>query len=80
MSNILLYALQVLQVLPQLIAAGQDVAGFIQQANTSLKNMQDQKRDPTAEEWAALNTQIDALRKQLHEGELQAADSKDPAK
>lgn len=62
----LLYAIQVLNALPQLIMTGQNVLGLIQQHRDALELMAAEKRDPTAEEWAALNGTIDTLRKQLH--------------
>lgn len=66
MSNVLIYALQVLNILPQLLQAGKDIGGILETANTALKAMQENGRDPSAEEWAALNAQIDMLRKDLH--------------
>lgn len=65
-TTILAYALQVLAVLPQLIAAGRSVASIVQDANTALAAMQAENRDPTPAEWDALNAQIAALRSELH--------------
>lgn len=56
----------VLSQLPSLISAGIQVKGLIDNTNATLKAAQDQKRDPTAQEWDDLNAQIDDLRKQLH--------------
>jgi len=66
MPTILAYAMQVLQVLPVLITAGQNVTAFIKQANDALYKMQAEGRDPSAAEWDALNAQIDQLRAILH--------------
>jgi hypothetical protein len=63
---VLLYAIQILQAIPQLLAAGQSVMGSVNQGTTALQNMLAEKRDPTPEEWAALDAQIDSLRAQLH--------------
>lgn len=66
---ILLYLgqfMQVLQALPTLIAAGQNVAGIINQGRDAIAAMAAANRPPTAEEWAALDATTDNLRKQLH--------------
>lgn len=62
----LMYAMQVLQALPTLIAAGQSVVTLVQQTNDRLKVMQDERRDPTPAEWAELNATIATLRSELH--------------
>lgn len=62
----LMMALQLLQSLPALIAAGAEVKDLIEEQTTSLKNMADTGRDPTPEEWAYLNAKIDQLRASLH--------------
>lgn len=66
MPTVLMYALQVLQSLPTLLAAGQSVTTLVHQANDALAKMQAEKRDPTPEEWDALNSTISGLRDQLH--------------
>jgi hypothetical protein len=63
---ILLYALQVLQMIPTLIATGQSVVGLINQSSAAIQNMIAEHRDPTPAEWDALNQTITALRTQLH--------------
>jgi hypothetical protein len=60
------YALQVLSILPSLIQAGMDVTALVQNSTAALNKMQDEKRDPTPEEWHALNAQIKMLRGELH--------------
>lgn len=65
MPQILVYALQVLNTLPSLIAAGQNVVGLIQHANAAIEKMQIEKRDPSPAEWGALNQTIAALRAEL---------------
>lgn len=69
MPTALTYAVQILSILPQLLAAGKDVAALVQSGNAALKQMADEGREPTTQEWDALNAQIDALRAELHEGE-----------
>jgi hypothetical protein len=63
----LAYAIQLLSVLPQLILAGQDVMELINKGQSTLQNMQDEKRDPTPAEWEALDSLIATLRKDLHD-------------
>ena len=61
-----LYALQLLQALPGLIATGQNVMSIINQGTTALQNMVAEKRNPSDAEWDALNAVTAELRKQLH--------------
>lgn len=61
-----LYALQVLQALPTLIAAGQNIANLVSQSSAALNAMIAEKRNPSDAEWDALNAAIKALRDQLH--------------
>lgn len=61
-----LYALQLLQALPGLIATGQNVMSIINQGTTALQNMVAEKRNPSEAEWDALNAVTAELRKQLH--------------
>ena len=56
------YAIQLLNTIIPLIPAASALFTSIQQQRSQLELMQAQGRDPTAEEWAAL----DALRDQLH--------------
>jgi len=51
-----------LQLLPQLIAAGKDVASLI----SLMREVASSENDPTPEQWAALHAVEDALRKKLH--------------
>lgn len=60
------YAIQLLGIVPQLIAAGAQIKALINQGTASLTQMQTEKRDPTPAEWDALNVIIDALRAELH--------------
>ena len=60
------YALQALQAIPSLIAAGQSVVELVTQTSDALKKMQAENRDPTAEEWAAQAVIIQNLRAILH--------------
>ena len=65
---ILMYAIQALEAIPQLLAAGQSVVTLVDQTTTNLKAMQAQNRDPSAEEWAAQAKVISDLRAILHAG------------
>lgn len=56
------YAIQALNVLPGLIAAGIDVVAIVQKTSDDLAAMQAENRDPTDEEWAALNKVVEDLR------------------
>lgn len=64
--NALDYAIRVLGLLTEVIAAGMEVAAFIRQTEQRMTQMRDEKRDPTDAEWRELNDQIAALREQLH--------------
>ena len=63
---ILTYALQALNAIPSLIAAGQSVAGLVNQTNAAVQKMVTENRDPTADEWAAQAKVISDLRAILH--------------
>lgn len=65
-TTALMMALQLLQSLPALIAAGAEVKGLIEDQTAKLKDMADTGRDPTPQEWDELNAQIDKLRTSLH--------------
>ncbi|CAB4145071.1 hypothetical protein UFOVP1053_35 [uncultured Caudovirales phage] len=60
------YVLQAIQIIPDLIAAGQSVSALIAQTSASLRKMQAENRDPSAEEWAAQAQVINDLRSKLH--------------
>jgi hypothetical protein len=66
MPAALLYATQILGILPQLISAGSSVVDLVNHGNAALKSMQDDKRDPTSAEWDELNAKIKALQDELH--------------
>lgn len=61
-----LYALQILESLPALMLAGQNVVDMVASSSAKLRVMVDEKRNPTDDEWEELNGQIDALRAELH--------------
>jgi hypothetical protein len=63
---ILMYAIQALQAIPQLIAAGQSVVSLVNHTTDALKLMQAENRDPTAEEWMAQAKVVSDLRALLH--------------
>ena len=62
----LLYATQLLGMLPSLLAAGKSVVDLVESGNAALKAMADEKRDPTPAEWDALNVKIKTLQDELH--------------
>ena len=66
MPTALLYATQILGILPQLLAAGKNVADLVTTGNAALKSMAAENREPTTAEWDALNAQITRLRAELH--------------
>jgi hypothetical protein len=58
-------AIAVLQSLPALIAAGQDVVSLIENTVQVIGKAQAAGTDPTPEEWAALDAKINQLRSQI---------------
>jgi hypothetical protein len=60
------YAIELLGAIPNLIAAGRDIAALVSEGKFKLEQMQAEKRDPTPEEWDVLNAQIKSLRGELH--------------
>lgn len=60
------FALQALEAIPTLLAAGQSVVGLVQHSSAALKLMQTENREPSSQEWADLNATIASLRDQLH--------------
>lgn len=57
-SNIIAYVFVVIQAIEQLAAAIPAVVNIAKNLRITLTAMQDEKRDPSAEEWAAINAQI----------------------
>lgn len=55
------YAIQLLGLMPSLIAAGQSVMALVNQGTTSLQNMIAENREPTEAEWGALDAARDAV-------------------
>lgn len=68
MPTAIMYALQILQAVPSLIAAGKSVTALVTDGAAAVKSMQAENRDPTPAEWATLDAQIKALRDELHTG------------
>ena len=60
------FAIQMLEALPRLVAAGVDIKALVEQTSAKLAAMRAEKRDPTPQEWEQLNAQIDLLRARLH--------------
>lgn len=65
MMAALLFADKLLGLAPLVLTLGGDVLSAIANGRTALQKMSSEKRDPTDEEWAALNATIDALMAQL---------------
>lgn len=53
------------ELLSRLALAGAGIMVAIQQASAEMKKMQEEGRDPTDAEWAALHNRVEALRSQL---------------
>ncbi len=66
MNPALLFAIQLFQSLPGLIAAGVEIKGLVDEYTAKLESMAAQKRDPSADEWLELNARIVSLRQKLH--------------
>lgn len=62
----ILFAIQLLEALPPLLAAGKDVSVLISQGAANIKRMQAEGRDPTEAEWGELHDTVAALRAELH--------------
>jgi hypothetical protein len=60
------YALSILELLPDLLAAGVDVAAMAQRYIERLRAMVDEGRNPTPEEWDELNAERAALTDRLN--------------
>lgn len=60
------FAILLIQNLPALIAAGQDITGLVTEANRRISDAQAEKREPTAADWDWLNGEIKALQDRLH--------------
>lgn len=65
MLEIIDFADKLLALVPQVIAAGGDVLNIIANGRSALAAMKAENRGPTADEWTALDSQIDALMGQL---------------
>lgn len=59
------YAIQLLGLMPSLIAAGQSVMTLVNQGTASLQNMIAENRPPNDAEWAALDAIRDAAHAQV---------------
>lgn len=66
MNAAIAYALQLLAALPSLIEAGVNVRNMIEKGRERIAAMQAEGRDPTDEEWAELNAEIEALNRRLN--------------
>lgn len=59
-------AITLLEALPALITASEQVLAMLNATTASLKAMQAENRDPTDAEWQAMHDQIAVIRAQLH--------------
>lgn len=66
MGTTITLALSVLEALPALIQAGQDVSNLIATTANTIKTAQAEGRDPNEAEWAAIDAQREALSAALH--------------
>lgn len=57
-SDVERYALGVIEQVPALIDAGQEVVSILNEANAKVREMVSQNRAPTPEEWDAVNSKI----------------------
>jgi hypothetical protein len=58
--NVLQYVAVALAALNEIVKAGGDIAALIAQLQTTIGALQADNRDPTQDEWNALNAQIAA--------------------
>jgi len=68
-SAILEYALAVIQYIPKAIALGKSIVDWVNEQSAIIKRMVDEGRDPTPEEWDALNAVIEAKHEQIQASE-----------
>lgn len=64
---IIKYLMMALDIVPRMLAAGQDIAEFVKKTSDKVANMQKEGRGPTAEEKRELDKIIDDLRARLHD-------------
>ena len=67
--SILGYAVQALDLVPKIVATGQDIAGYISKTTGVIKTAQDTGGQIPAAAWDDLKATREALQKELHEGE-----------
>ena len=60
----IVYAIEALRLIPNLVAAGVDIYGYVAYTSEKLKEMQAEDRDPSDEEWDYLNQLVLTLREQ----------------
>lgn len=66
-------ALNLLTALPGLIEAGVNVVSLAQQGAAKVKQLRNENRNPTPQEWDELDAMIKGLQGQLHAGEEKPA-------
>lgn len=77
MNTALALALNVLEVLPGVVTAGEDALQLIQSTSATLRVAQSQGRDPSPNEWDAINAQIEKLREVLDAPEAEPTPTED---
>jgi hypothetical protein len=60
------YAVQLVGALPGLIQAGVDITRTLREGQSKLQQFEAEGRNPTPQEWDALNAEIARLRGELH--------------
>ena len=66
MNTALTFALTLLDLVPLNARGVSGAFTAVQEGRQQLQKMIDEERDPTQEEWEALNSKIESLREQLH--------------
>lgn len=70
MTEVLKFALTFLDVLPILINRGAEAVAAVERTREQIRRMADEGRDPTDEEWDALNELTQGKRESLHSDEM----------
>lgn len=66
MNAVLSFAITLLELAPLVAKGVQGAIDVVESGKNLIHTMVEEDRDPTAEEWQALNDSINALRKELH--------------
>lgn len=66
MESALKFAMMVMDLVPLVVKGVTGAAEAFQAGRDAVKLMVDEDRDPTDEEWAALNADLDEMQRKLH--------------